>query len=233
MNQSPFKRPRSVASFDDDESEDDQPMNIFAMPNSFISKIFYILLFPVYFIFFLTIPDCRRPFFQPFPRYFFTFIMSTIYLSGLSYLLVWMVVIICFTFGIPDTVAGLTILAFGTSVPEIISSIIVTQKGKGEMAISNSIGSNVFDILICLGLPWLISALTDLKKPVKIFSQGIVYTIVVLLTTVIIFVICFLLNRWKLNKKLGVILLLCWAVATTISCLFELDVFGKFSIPLC
>ncbi|RMZ93294.1 sodium potassium calcium exchanger 3-like, partial [Brachionus plicatilis] len=232
VGQSPFKRPRSVASFDD-ESEEDLPLDVLALPGSLVNKIFYIILFPVYLIFFFTIPDCRRPTFRPFPRYFLTFFMSTVYLSCLSYLLVWMVVIICFTFGIPDTVAGLTILAFGTSVPEIISSIIVVKKGKGEMAISNSIGSNVFDILICLGLPWLISALSDLKKPVKIYSQGIIYTVVVLLTTVVIFIVCFLISKWKLSKRLGLVLLFCWVVATTISCLFELDVFGNFSIPLC
>ena len=232
VNESPFGRPRSVASFEED-SEEEEPINIFALPDSISGKIFYFLLFPVYLVFYLTIPDCRRKIFHPFPRYFFTFFISTIYLSFLSYLLVWMVVIICFTFNIPDTVAGLTILAFGTSVPEIISSIIVTQKGKGEMAISNSIGSNIFDILICLGLPWLISALSDLKKPVKIYSQGIIYTVVILLTTVVIFIIFFILNKWKLDKKLGLILILCWVIATTVSCLFELDVFGNFSIPLC
>lgn len=60
---------------------------------------------------------------------------------------------------IPDSVMGLTFLAAGTSVPEAVSSIIVTKQGHGEMGISNSIGSNTFDILLCLGLPWLVKAL--------------------------------------------------------------------------
>ena len=49
-------------------------------------------------------------------------------------------------------------LAIGTSIPEVISSLIVSRQGKGSMAVSNSIGSNTFDILLCLGLPWLIQA---------------------------------------------------------------------------
>lgn len=53
---------------------------------------------------------------------------------------------------------GLTFLAAGTSVPEAVSSVIVTNLGHGGMGISNSIGSNTFDILLCLGLPWLIKA---------------------------------------------------------------------------
>ena len=54
---------------------------------------------------------------------------------------------------------GLTFLAAGSCVPEAVSSIIVTNKGYGAMGISNSIGSNTFDILLCLGLPWLIKVL--------------------------------------------------------------------------
>lgn len=54
---------------------------------------------------------------------------------------------------------GMTFLAAGTSVPEAVSSVVVTAQGYGSMGISNSIGSNTFDILLCLGLPWLIKTL--------------------------------------------------------------------------
>lgn len=53
---------------------------------------------------------------------------------------------------------GLTFLAAGTSVPEAVSSVIVTNQGHGAMGISNSLGSNTFDILLCLGIPWLVKA---------------------------------------------------------------------------
>lgn len=62
------------------------------------------------------------------------------------------------TIDIPDSVMGLTFLAAGTSVPEAVSSVIVTNQGHGGMGISNSIGSNTFDILLCLGFPWFIKA---------------------------------------------------------------------------
>lgn len=58
------------------------------------------------------------------------------------------------TMNIPDSVMGLTFLAAGTSLPEAISSVIVTNQGHGAMGISSSISSNTFDILLCLGLPW-------------------------------------------------------------------------------
>ena len=91
-------------------------------------KVVHIILFPISLLFFLTIPDSRRPFFRKFPLYFLSFIMSTVYLGVLTYLLVWMVVVVAYTLDIPDTVAGLTILAAGTSVPEVVAGIIVTRK---------------------------------------------------------------------------------------------------------
>lgn len=91
---------------------------------------------------------------------------------------------------IPDSVMGITFLAAGTSVPEAVSSVIVAKQGKkyeyiiiaitcicywffiinlftghGSMGISNSIGSNTFDILLCLGLPWLIKASLTPAEP--------------------------------------------------------------------
>ena len=50
---------------------------------------------------------------------------------------------------------GLTILAVGSSIEEIFSAIVMTRRGHPEMAIAGSIGSNVFDILMGLGVPWL------------------------------------------------------------------------------
>lgn len=110
----------------------------------------------------------------------------------------------------------------------------MTRKGKGAMALSNSIGSNVFDILVCLGLPWFIeTVIISTNSSVKIYSGGIFYSTVILMGTVILLIFCFILNKWKLNKTLGFILMLSWVVVTTITCLFEFNVFGDFFLPLC
>ena len=145
-----------------------------------------------------------------------------------------MVVIIAFRLNIPDTVAGLTLLAAGTSLPEIVSSIIITRKGKGEMAMSNSIGSNVFDILVCLGLPWFIE--NTIIKPfsvINVYSGGIFYSSGILLCSIIMLMACFTINKWILSKKFGILMFITWIVFTIITCLFEYDVFGKFSVPTC
>lgn len=85
-----------------------------------------------------------------------------------------MITIIGTTLGIPDTVMGLTFVAAGVSIPDALSSIAVIKEGYGDMAVSNAVGSNVFDILVCLGLPWLIQ--TTILVPgghVNVISKGI------------------------------------------------------------
>jgi Ca2+/Na+ antiporter len=134
----------------------------------------------------------------------------------------------------PDTVAGLTLLAAGTSLPEIVSGIIVTRKGKGDMAISNSIGSNIFDILVCLALPWFISTvIIEPNSVVRIYSGGITYSTIILLSTIVALMVLIFLNKFILTKKLGIVLFILWVIVTTLTCLFELDVFGKYSLPYC
>ena len=55
-------------------------------------------------------------------------------------------------------------------------STYLSGKGHGDMAVSNALGSNVFDILICLGLPWFIStAIVNPDEYVKVTSKGIIY----------------------------------------------------------
>jgi cation:H+ antiporter len=60
------------------------------------------------------------------------------------------------TFGVSDAVIGLTIVAGGTSLPELATSIVAAKKGKSAIAIGNVIGSNVFNILMILGVTGLI-----------------------------------------------------------------------------
>lgn len=52
------------------------------------------------------------------------------------------------TIGISEEIMGLTILAAGTSIPDLITSVIVARKGLGDMAVSSSVGSNIFDITV-------------------------------------------------------------------------------------
>ncbi|GLV42006.1 uncharacterized protein CBL_05036 [Carabus blaptoides fortunei] len=166
------------------------------------------IVFPIHYMCTKTMPDCKTEKYKNW--YPFTFFISMIWISFYSYIMVWMITIIGSTLGIPDTVMGLTFVAAGVSVPDALSSIAVIKEGYGDMAVSNAVGSNVFDILICLGLPWFIQ--TAIIKPgshVNVISKGLTYSTLSLLSTVVFLVVATHLNGWKLDKRYGVILMIC------------------------
>lgn len=103
-------------------------------------------------------------------------------------------------------VMGVLVLAVGTSVPDAIGSIIAAKNGEAEMAIANAIGSNVFDILLGLGLPWVITSASSDKGYVEITTPwfpDIFLSVLMLLGSVAMFVGCLVCNQWKMNKQLG------------------------------
>ncbi|GBP93978.1 hypothetical protein EVAR_70242_1 [Eumeta japonica] len=141
------------------------------------------------------------------------------------------------TLMIPDSVMGITFLAAGTSVPEAVSSVIVAKQGHGSMGISNSIGSNTFDILLCLGLPWLIKAsLIPTKEGhywVKINSMGLEYSAISLLSTLLMLYLTFWFNKFKLDAAVGRACLAMYAVFLVLATLIELNVFFPVNVRTC
>ncbi|XP_019872929.1 sodium/potassium/calcium exchanger 3 isoform X2 [Aethina tumida] len=195
----------------------------------------WILTWPIHLVFLFTIPDCEKPRFKKwFPL---TFLMCIVWIGSLSYVVAWMITIIGDTLKIPDSVMGITFLAAGTSVPEAVSSVIVAKQGHGSMGISNSIGSNTFDILLCLGLPWFIKA-TFMptiagKHWVGINSAGIEYSAISLLSSLLMLYVAFALNKFKLDKKVGRICLLMYAIFLILASLIELNAFFRVNLPTC
>lgn len=195
----------------------------------------WIVTWPIRLVFFLTIPDCEKPKLKKwFPL---TFLMCIVWIGSLSYFVAWMITVIGDTLRIPDSVMGITFLAAGTSVPEAVSSVIVTKHGHGSMGISNSIGSNTFDILLCLGLPWFIKA-TFMptiagKHWVGINSAGIEYSAISLLSSLLMLYVAFALNKFRLDKRVGLICLLMYATFLVLASLIELNVFFRVNLPTC
>ncbi|GFS23865.1 sodium:potassium:calcium exchanger [Elysia marginata] len=206
--------------------------SVWTFPDSTFQRILYILTSPIKAAFFVTIPDSRRPGIWA-KLYLVSFVMSVAWISGLTYIMVWMVTVAGDALDIPDTVMGLTILAAGTSVPDCLASVFVARDGYGDMAVSNSLGSNVFDILLCLGVPWLIESAIKSGQSVYIQSEGLTYSSLTLLGTVIFLFASMAINKWKLNKSYGMVCLIAYVLVITISCLYELNVFGDFNPPSC
>ena len=210
--------------------QDDEPA--FSMPTGFTSGVLWILSLPIVCLLYVTIPDCRKERWKNW--YPASFAMSVVWIALLSYVLVWMVSIVGFTLGIPDVIMGLTFLAAGSSVPDGISSLIVARQGDGDMAVANTIGSNVFDILLCLGLPWLLqTTAVDFGGYVKVISGSIIYTSISLFGTVFVTIFLIVGNKWYLTRCLGGALLALYLSFISVATLFELNIFGKYNLPIC
>uniref|UniRef100_A0A3P8ZJD6 Sodium/calcium exchanger membrane region domain-containing protein n=1 Tax=Esox lucius TaxID=8010 RepID=A0A3P8ZJD6_ESOLU len=180
-------------------------------PGGHCERVRWLLSWPLWLLLYFTVPNCVLPRWSRW--YHLTFLTSTLWIALFSYLMVWMVTIISFTLGIPEVVMGITFLAAGTSVPDCMASLIVARQGMGDMAVSNSIGSNIFDVLLGLGFPWFLRTLVvDYGSVVIINSKGLVYSVVLLLGSVFLTVLSVHLNCWRLDRRLGLCLLMLYAM---------------------
>lgn len=153
------------------------------------------------------------------PRASYTraFAVSILLIAGLSWLLVDYAVVFANALSIPPVVVALTILAAGTSAPDLIASVIVARQGRGEMAIANAIGSNIFDILIGLGVPWLIAITLRYASVlpgaaiVQVGTKGLWLSAFILLASVVL-LFFFLWTGRRLSKREGYVLVSCYVL---------------------
>lgn len=143
---------------------------------------------------------------DPHRSYGRTFLVSIALISLLSYLLVEYAVVFAEAINIPPFIVALTVLAAGTSVPDLFASVVVARQGRGDMAVANAVGSNVFDILIGLGLPWLLVLLFQ-GGAIEVSTADLFSSTLLLLGTVILLFV-FLTTGRKLNRIEGVLLIL-------------------------
>jgi cation:H+ antiporter len=99
--------------------------------------------------------------------------------------------------GVSDLVIGLTIVAAGTSMPEVAASITAAIKGERDIAVGNVVGSNTFNILGCLGLSSLISGSAGLVVPPSILSFDIWVMLAVALACLPVFMTGREIARWE------------------------------------
>lgn len=105
--------------------------------------------------------------------------------------------------GMSENLVGLTIVAVGTSLPELVTSIIATKKGELEIAIGNVIGSNIFNILLILGAASVIS-------PITVTSIAVL-DIIIMISITYMFILATRKNQ-EVNKKLGIVLILIYII---------------------
>ena len=106
--------------------------------------------------------------------------------------------------GIPQPVMGLTVLAAGTSVPDLISSVIVAQQGHGDMAVSSSIGSNIFDVTIGCHFRGFCRLWSPGGQPVPLSPDGTLFFSLVILLLMLVAVIGVIIkSNFRMTKGLG------------------------------
>ena len=106
-------------------------------------------------------------------------------------------------FGLSQTLIGLTIVALGTSLPELVTSIVAARKNEVDMAVGNAVGSNIFNILMVLGISSAIS-------PVALIRENIIDIVLLMVFSVMVWI--FAGTRKKIERKEGIIMVVVYLV---------------------
>lgn len=96
-------------------------------------------------------------------------------------------------------------------MPDLLSSVIVAKQGKGDMAISSSIGSNIFDILVGLPVPWMFYIMVK-GQPQTVKSESLGFSVLLLLVMLLIVVFIIAASGWKMTKTLGAVMFMLYFV---------------------
>lgn len=114
--------------------------------------------------------------------------------------------IIATNFGVSQNFIGLTIIAIGTSLPELVTSIVATKKGDSGLALGNAIGSNLFNILFILGMSAAIC-------PLHVLEESVIDVILLLISTVLLFL--FARSGRRMTRSEGAVCVLLYIAYTS------------------
>lgn len=112
--------------------------------------------------------------------------------------------------GLSENLIGLTIVAVGTSLPELVTSVVASRKNEVEMAVGNVLGSNIFNILLILGVAGTIS-------PMTFIMENVIDIIILTVASLLIYV--FAWTKERIDRKEGIIMLLIYATNLVYICL--------------
>ena len=107
--------------------------------------------------------------------------------------------------GMSQTLVGLTIVSIGTSLPELVTSIVAARKNEVDMALGNAIGSNIFNILMVLGIASAIS-------PITFIQENMIDIIVLVVFSLIVWIMAW--TKREIKRGEGIVMLLMYAVYT-------------------
>ncbi len=108
-------------------------------------------------------------------------------------------------FGMTETLVGLTIVAIGTSLPELVTSVVAAGKGQNGMAVGNVVGSNIFNLLLILGVSSSI-------HPIAVSMESLIDILILIVTSII----CFIFSKTgkKISRIEGIVMVLIYCAYT-------------------
>ena len=136
-------------------------------------------------------------------------LVSAVYIFGGLAAIVWggnLVVdsakAIALSFGLSQTLVGLTVVALGTSLPELVTSVVASRKGENGLALGNVIGSNIFNILMVL-------ATSAAVHPIAVTGFAVIDTACLIVASVITWVLC--RSKLRISRAEGLVMLVMYA----------------------
>lgn len=127
------------------------------------------LSFPFYWLYEKTIPDCSDDEYEDY--FVVTFVISLVYIAVLAMATLSLVTQLCLTLGIPDSLSGVTLIALGAEIPDAIGSIALAKSGMGPSAVSNCLNSQIINLLIGLGFPYMLHSMIN-GKAMQLGAEG-------------------------------------------------------------
>lgn len=190
----------------EEEDAKEEPVPPPKPPDTFARRLSLVVTWPVDGLIAL-IPDPRRRPAWTIP----VFLLSLGLIGYACYWLVFAAEALARSLSVPPAIIALTILAGGSSIPELISSATVSRQGRGDMAIANAIGSNIFDVLMSLGLPVLLYCL--MNGDVEGLGGATVTSSILLLFATLVMVVGLLAaQRFRVGRAFGVFLVLLYVL---------------------
>ena len=195
-------------------------------PESCAGKLFFVIMLPWTLAFKYTVPDCSQNGWEEW--YMLGFLGSIVWIALICYFMVEWSVDVAEMVQMTPTIMAFTVLAAGTSIPDAMESVIVARKGMADMAVSNALGSNIFDILFGLSVPYFLVNMQNLQlgdhPPVVMCVKDLTVYLAVLLSTLAFTIAALCVMGWKLGRKLGWSLLVLYCAVVVGAILRDYDV---------
>jgi Ca2+/Na+ antiporter len=200
------------------DSHEEHVHNIWAVPTG-KAKVFWAVSFPLMVAFTYTIPDPNRGFpcvgikFKHW--YIITFCMAIAWMGLLVEVMVEHAIEAFHeALGVDMGPLGLTFVAAGTSFPDFLASMLVAKKGLADMAVSNAFGSNIFDVLLGLGWPWMMqTAIVDPGAVLYVGSMSFLNdSFSLLIGSYFIWLFVLSCVKWNLAPLMGVVMCACYVM---------------------